>query len=164
MIRQSIEIGLCRPLFLPTSMTPARADRLLARLLRLIGGFLLLALPAVVLPHPWMDAVHRGVLGLGELPDVPIVHYLARGASLLYAAHGAVMLFVSFDVPRYRPLIILLGCLNGAFGVTACGVDLACGMPGWWAAWEGPGIVLAAVATVWLARRGAGAGGGAVGR
>jgi hypothetical protein len=136
-------------------MTPARADRLLALLLRGVGGLLLLALPAVPLPHAWMDAGHRHVLALGPLPDAVIVGYLARTASLLYAVHGAVMLFASFDVPRYRPLIVLVGVLNGAFGAAAGAVDVCVGMPGWWTLWEGPGIVLVAVATVWLACRGA---------
>lgn len=130
-----------------------RSDRQLALLLRVIGVTLLAALPAVLLPYPVMNAVHRDGLHLGPLPDVVIVHYLARTASILFAMHGAVMLFVSFDVPRYRPLIVLLGCLNGGYGLSAYAVDLTFGMPLWWAAWEGPAIVVAAVATVWLARR-----------
>jgi hypothetical protein len=130
------------------------ADVRLAWLLRLIGAALLLALPATVLPYRAMDAVHRHALDLGELPDAVIVHYLARTASLLYAVHGAVMVFVSFDVPRYRPLVVFLGWLNGLFGVCACAVDLAFGMPLWWTAWEGPLIVAAAILTVRLAKLG----------
>lgn len=136
-------------------MTPPTADRALALLLRLIGAALLLALLAVVLPFPAMDAIHRDALGLGPLPDGVIVQYLSRTVSLLYAVHGAVMVYVSFDVPRYRPLIVVLGVLNGLFGASAFAVDLTFGMPLWWAAWEGPVIVAAAVATVALAARGA---------
>lgn len=135
-------------------MTPPKTDRQLAWLLRLIGAALLLALPAVVLPHSTMDAIHRDALRLGSLPDAVIVQYLSRTASLLYAMHGAVLVHVSFDVPRYRPLIVVLGILNGLFGACACGVDLVFGMPLWWAAWEGPLIVAAAAITVWLAKRG----------
>lgn len=135
-------------------MTPARADRLLAWLLRAVGGLLVCALPAVPLSHRMMAAVHRDALGMGELPDAPVVGYLARTASLLYAVHGAVMLFLSFDVPRYRPLIVLVGWLNGLFGAACLAVDVAAGMPGWWTALEGPTILTAAVLTVALARRG----------
>lgn len=135
-------------------MSPARADRLLAWLLRAVGGLLVCALPAVPLPDAAMAAIHRDLLGMGDLPAAPVVGYLARTASLLYAGHGAVMVFVSFDVPRYRPLIVLLGWLNGLFGAACLAVDLAAGMPGWWTAAEGPGIVAVAAATVGLARRG----------
>lgn len=131
----------------------ASPDVRLAWLLRLIGAALLLALPATVLPYSAMNAVHRDGLGLGELPDAVIVHYLARTASLLYAMHGAVLVFVSFDVARYRPLIVFLGYLNGLFGASACVVDQTFGMPLWWAAWEGPLIVAVAVLTVRLAKR-----------
>jgi hypothetical protein len=131
------------------------ADVRLAWLLRLVGAALILALPASVLPFSTMNAVHRDALGLGELPDAVIVQYLARTASLLYAVHGAVLVFASFDVPRYRPLIVFLGYSNGLFGGAACAVDLIFGMPLWWAAWEGPLIVAAAFLTVRLAKRGA---------
>lgn len=90
-----------------------KTDVPLAWLLRLIGASLLLALPAVVLPPSTMDAIHRDALQLGPLPDAVIVQYLSRTASLLYAMHGALMVYVSFDVPRYRPLIVVLGVLNG---------------------------------------------------
>lgn len=139
-------------------MSPARADRCLAWLLRAVGGLLLCALPAVPLPHAAMAAVHSDALGMGTLPDIPIIGYLARTASLLYATHGAVMAFASLDVPRYRPLIVLLGALNGLFGAACFAVDVWAGMPVWWTALEGPVIVAAAVVTVTLARRGGSAG------
>jgi hypothetical protein len=125
------------------------SDTRLRWLLRAVGVALILSLPAVVLPYRAMNRIHADVLQLGTLPDVVIVHYLARTASLLYAVHGAILLFVSFDVNRYRPLIRFLAVLNGCFGLAACGVDICYGMPLWWAAWEGPLIVLVAV-VVWL--------------
>src|SRR5579883_1063343 len=131
-------------------MSPARADRRLAWLLRAVGGLLLCALPAVPLPDAWMAAVHRDVLGLGELPRAPIVGYLARTASVLYALHGAIMLFVSFDIPRYRPLIVMIGVLNGSFGAACVVIDAAAGMPVWWTVAEGPVILVVAVAIVAL--------------
>ncbi|WP_149113797.1 hypothetical protein [Limnoglobus roseus] len=134
-------------------MQPSRTDVHLARLLRLIGVCLVAALPAILLPYTVMNALHRDALHLGELPDVVILQYLSRTASLLYAMHGAILVFVSFDVRRYRPLIVVLGYLNGFYGLVAFTVDLVFGMPLWWAAWEGPLIILAAVLTIRLAKR-----------
>jgi hypothetical protein len=138
-------------------MSPARADRCLAWLLRADGGLLVLALPAVPLPHAWMAAIHRDLLGMGELPAAPVVGYLARTASLLYALHGVILIALSLDVSRYRPLIVLVGVLNGLIGAACVAVDLAVGMPLWWTVLEGPVVVLVAVLTVALARRGAAA-------
>lgn len=79
-----------------------RHRRALVWYLRIAAAVLLLALFAVFLPFEWMDAIHRG-LGLGDLPKAPIVGYLTRSLSLLYALFGCLCLAVSFDVDRYLP-------------------------------------------------------------
>ena len=48
------------------------------------------------------EPIHRQV-GLGELPQVPIVGYLTRSISALYALHGALLVFMAGDVRRYLP-------------------------------------------------------------
>jgi hypothetical protein len=75
----------------------------------------------------------------------------------LYALHGVMLVGLSLDVPRYRPLVVLAGVSNGLFGAACVAVDLAVGMPLWWVVLEGPVIVGVAVLTVVLARRGAAA-------
>jgi hypothetical protein len=117
------------------------ADRVLFWLMRVNAGILLLALPCALLPFAWMDAVHRDALGLGPLPDAPITRYLARSLSLVYAMHGAVILGVTLDWDRYRPAVPLLAGLHIALGVALLAVDLDAGMPWWWTAAEGPGLV-----------------------
>jgi hypothetical protein len=77
------------------------SERHLALLLRGIGCLDLLALIAVVMPRHWMDVAHQWA-GLGSIPREPIVGYLARTASALYALHGAMVLFMSFDVALTR--------------------------------------------------------------
>ncbi len=95
-----------------------------------------------------MAKVHSW-LGLGELPREPIVGYLTRSASALYALHGAMILFLSFDTRRYAPLITFLAIAALIHGTVMLGIDLAVGMPRWWTLVEGPafaatgGIVLA---------------------
>jgi hypothetical protein len=128
------------------------AERLLVWLLRLGGLSTLLALPASFLPFAWMDAIHQRV-GLGPLPDVPITGYLTRSLSWFYAMHGALWLFLSTDVWRYRLLIRLLFALNIAFGVGLVLLDWRVGMPLPWTLCEGPLIILFSLALLWLLRR-----------
>lgn len=129
-----------------------RAERLLALVLRVFSVPLLCALPCALLPFAWMDVVHRE-LGLGALPPDPIVHYLARSCSLLYAMHGALLLFASFDVRRYLPLIRFVAALGIAFGVGMVWVDHAAGLPAHWQWMEGAVIIAESGVLLWLVRR-----------
>jgi hypothetical protein len=131
-----------------------RADSLLTILLRLVGGIELCAIPFIFFPFPWMDAVHDRLLGLGTLPGGPIVEYLTRSLSAMYAVHGAVVFRISFDVARFRPLVAFLGWLHLALGLTILGIDLAAGVPWWWTMGEGPGIAAGGAIVIWLERAG----------
>jgi hypothetical protein len=126
-------------------------ERILIVLMRVASVMMLLALGAVVMPFAWMDGVHRS-LGMGPLPDAAIVHYLTRSASALYAAYGAVMLFLSFDVRRYRPVILFKAATGVVFGIVMLVLDVAVGMPWHWTAGEGPFIIALGGTVFWLAR------------
>jgi hypothetical protein len=104
--------------------------------LRLFGTLDLLAILAVLMPDEWMARGHQW-LGLGELPRAPIVGYLARSASALYALHGATILFISTDTVRYARLITFLAVVALIHGAILLGIDLAAGMPAWWTWFEG---------------------------
>ena len=84
-----------------------RNEQILIWLLRLCGVVMLTALAAVVMPYEWMNVIHRQT-GLGELPHVPIVGYLTRSISALYAFHGALLVFLASDVRRYLPIVRFL--------------------------------------------------------
>jgi hypothetical protein len=120
-----------------------------ALLLRAVGCLDLLALLAVVMPRHWMAVAHKFV-GLGALPEGPIVGYLARSASALYALHGAMVLFISFDVVRYERLIRLMAVAALVHGVVIFGIDLAEGMPALWRCGEGPAFAATGVLVLWL--------------
>ena len=130
---------------------PVPDDVALKWLLRLIGGVELCAIPFIFFPLAAMDAVHAR-LGLGSLPQGPIVEYMARSLSVLYALHGAVVVRLSFDVPRFRPLVAFLGWLHLALGLVVTGIDIAAGLPWWWVAGEGPGIAVGGLLVLTLAR------------
>lgn len=130
----------------------AKPDRAVALVLRVLGGLDVLALVAVVMPRAWMAAAAE-LAGVGPLPAEPLVGYLARSASAVYVLHGLTVLFVSFDVPRYRPLIRLLAWVAVAHGAVVLAVDLAEGMPAWWTAVEGPTFSATGVLVLALLRR-----------
>ncbi|MBM3889571.1 MAG: hypothetical protein FJ388_10645 [Verrucomicrobia bacterium] len=126
-------------------------ERILVLLMRFNAVVLLLALGAVVMPFAWMDVVHRGA-GMGPLPDSTIVHYLTRSASALYAGYGAVILFLSFDVRRYQPVIVFKALIGIVFGAMMLTLDVVVGMPWHWTVCEGPFIIAVCVAILWLAK------------
>ena len=127
-------------------------DRLLQVLLRVIGTAGLLAIPFVTVPHSWMDAIHQG-LGMGSLPDAPIVGYLARSASAFYAILGGLLWTVSFDLRRHRLVLGYIGVAVILFGLAMLAVDFAQGMPIWWSLAEGPANVAFGAAFLWLSWR-----------
>jgi hypothetical protein len=128
-----------------------KSDKALVILLRFVGVSALFALVAVFMPFSWMAATHRW-LGLGEMPDGPVVEYLARSLSAFYAVMGALCLVVATDLERYRPLVRFLGVVFALMSVVFLAVDLSAGMPWWWTASEGPGGVVFGVLLFVLAR------------
>jgi hypothetical protein len=122
-----------KTVFVPKSRTA------LVVVLRLFGAIDSFALVAVFLPHSWMSSAHA-FLGLGTLPDAPIVGYLTRSTSALYALHGAMILIVSFDVSRYWRLITFLAVAALVHGAIMLGIGFAVGMPWYWTLVEGPGF------------------------
>ena len=83
-----------------------------------------------------MDDISQ-LLGLGKLPDAPLVGYLTRTLSALYAAIGASYWYVSCDVPRYLPLLRFTVPLTLALDLTILAIDVAVEMPVWWIVPEG---------------------------
>ena len=128
------------------------AEKLLVWLLRLSGVMLLFALPASFLSNAQMDAIHRAT-GLGQLPSAPIVEYLTRSASWLYAFHGLLLLLISRDLPRYLSLVRFLAILSVIFGAGMIGLDVFAAMPLPWIIGEGPFIIALGLAFLLLADR-----------
>ncbi len=80
------------------------ASRLLAVVLRSVGGVCLLAVVGLLMPRDWMAAIHEAA-GLGPFPTAAITEYLARSTSALCTFYGGLLLLAARDVPRYRVLI-----------------------------------------------------------
>ena len=126
-------------------------EMMLRLVLRLVGTSSLFAFIFVMVPHSTMDAIHRSI-GMGELPDIPVIQYLTRSTSMLYAFLGGLFWVVSFDLSRYRAVLIYLGGAVTLFGVTLLIIDWMAGMPRLWTAWEGPFVMVFGLLVLWLAR------------
>jgi hypothetical protein len=134
------------------AMNQPRLESFLRLVLRAVGAVSLLALVAVVMPYAWMDATHQW-LGLGRLPDQPVVGYLARSLSAFYALFGGLLWALSFDLQRHRPTLCFLGVAIIAFGAILLGIDWAEGLPLYWRLGEGPWVMIIGAAIAWPAYR-----------
>jgi len=128
------------------------SERTLQLILRVMGSSSLLALFFVGVPHSWMESIHAS-LGMGQLPDEPVVGYLARSTSAFYAIVGGLFWVVSFDLERHRRVLIYLGAATTCLGVVLFLVDWAEGLPRLWAIWEGPFVVAFGIVLLVLSRR-----------
>ena len=129
-----------------------RNEKILIWLLRLSGAVMLTALGAVVMPYEWMNVIHQR-MGLGELPNAPIVGYLTRSISALYALHGALFVFIASDVRRYLPVLRFLVLAGVVFGGVLIGVDCAVGMPLSWTVEEGASTIVFSIVILWMTGR-----------
>ena len=129
-------------------------ERALALLLRVAGVGMLAAVGAVFMPFSWMVASHHAV-GMGELPDIPVVHYLTRTVSALYVLPGALCVLVSFDVQGHRSVIRLLGWFFTVFGAWLIPLNAVIGMPLLWTLTEGPSTIVFGVLLLVLQKLGA---------
>jgi len=127
-------------------------ERVFRAFLRILGSVSLLALVFVAAPYAWMDAIHRW-LGMGKLPEEPVVGYLARSTSAFYAILGGLVWLASFDLKRYRPVLAYLGATTVAFGLALGVIDWLEGMPLFWKVAEGPLDAALGIAILLMALR-----------
>lgn len=121
--------------------------------LRAYSVLLLIALFAVVMPTSWMMVTAEWLEV--TLVDNPLNGYLTRSLSLMYALVGVVLLYSSFDVARYWPLLRFLGWTIVVFGGLMLAIDLAVAMPATWTWGDGPTTSLSGGLMLWLQQRAA---------
>ena len=135
-------------------MTPSEQqpiEKWLVLLLRIAGGFMLLAFGAIFLPSEWMAVSHRR-LGLGEFPASPLVDYLTRSVSALYGIHGGLYLAIARNLRRYAGILTYVASMNIVFGILMVGIDVSAGMPWYWTLGEGPPVLAFGVLQLWMLR------------
>jgi len=129
-----------------------RFETFLRIFLRIAGSIAASALLFAFAPYELMDMIHN-LLKLGSLPDEPVVGYLTRSTSFLYAMVGGMLWMVSFDLRRFRPMLIYLGCAMAALGLFLTGVDWSEDLPDFWKYFEGPFDFLYGMFLVWSGLR-----------
>ena len=107
------------------------ADRNVLLFLRVIGGISLLALLAAVMPEKWIVQTAEE-LGFVPFPFSPLTFYLARNLSLLYGFVGGLLIVISLDLDRYRPLVWYTAIGTILFGLLQLVVNSLSGLPIWW--------------------------------
>lgn len=117
-----------------------RAELVVLVVLRGIGISGLFAIPAVFLPYSWMNATHAW-LGLGTLPDAAITSYLTRSLSAFYAFVSPLLIAMSFDVRRYRTLVVVWSASITIVGFLQTWIDIVSVMPWYWTWVDGPGRI-----------------------
>ncbi len=130
---------------------PERTARWLAGVMWFECVALAAAVFAVFLPWAAMDAIHAE-MGLGHMPKAPIVEYLARSLSLIYASLAPLCGFLARDVCRYREVIAFQAIVKLVAGAGLLALDLAIGMPLYWTACEGPLVIALSAAVLLLVR------------
>ena len=121
--------------------------------LRVFAVVPMTAVFAALLPIGVMDHIHQAI-GLGKMPEGPIVEYLARSTSMFYALHGALLWYLASDLRRYRDLFRFYLWISLLFALGLFLTDLSAGLPLRWALAEGP-IVAAFVGLVMVLFRSA---------
>jgi len=124
---------------------------LLKIILRVIGTSSLLALFFVFAPYSLMNQIHT-LLGMGVLSEQPVVGYLARSSSALYALLGGLMWIISCNLEKHQLVLRYLGFASVLFGAILIWVDWTEGMPEFWKYWEGPFVILFGLSILILER------------
>lgn len=125
---------------------------ILTWMLRLVGGMLVCALIPMLFPLSWMSSIND-LLGLSSFHTSPLVSYLTRSVSALYAMHGALAILLSTDLKRYQPIIVGYFGFDAIFGLIVTAIDWEAGLPWYWTLCEGPPVFVFSLIGVLLARR-----------
>ena len=127
-------------------------EKVLIIILRVSGLLLITAFIFLFVPYEIMAQIHKQI-GLGHFPQIPILAYLARSVSLFYAIHGAIILFISFDINKYSQILKLLCYLGILFGICLFFIDLNAPMPSYWTYGEGPlAVILSLIILVLISK------------
>jgi len=127
-------------------------EKLLVWLLRIAGATEIFAFIAVVMPRSWME-VSNAWLGMGAMPDGPLLMFMIRQASYTYGVHGLSLWLIASDVERFRPFIVFNGIAFLVAAPVFLLIDITSGMPWWWAVSDPGSCGFFGVTLLWLSHR-----------
>jgi hypothetical protein len=122
--------------------------RLQQILLRFAALVQFTALPGVILPRVALGKL-SWLMGLGEPPLVPLMIYMTGGCAYVFLAEGVLLWLLSYDVVRYRPLVIASGWIYLVGGPAFLWIDLHAGLPWWWVVMDSVSCLLIGIGLLW---------------
>ena len=114
-----------------------KSEKAIIFMLRIDAVAELAAIVAVLMPFSMMQQIYERGIGMSDMPGGPLVEYLARSISAFYVLHGALTLFISFDINRYWPLIRFWAVSFVVLGFALLGIDFTAQLPWYWTLSEG---------------------------
>ncbi|MCP4205296.1 MAG: hypothetical protein GY769_25580, partial [bacterium] len=121
-------------------MRPEKAQTILKWILLVGGGLAATAVFPMAMPTDWMEWTNDW-LGLGPFHRSPLMEYLTRSLSALYALNGFLAIYLARDVKRYADLLAFYGWLTVGVAVALTAIDFAAPMPTYWRWGEGPMVM-----------------------
>lgn len=110
-------------------MRPVRST---ANFLRLIAVLQILTTGICFIPEDSLSWFYAWA-GLGQMPHVPFLLYVIRGAAYCQGAIGVWLWVIASDVVRYRPLVITTAVIYLVAAPVFYVIHVIAGMPRWWA-------------------------------
>jgi hypothetical protein len=107
------------------------AERAQGNFLRLLAIIQMLTFAVVLMPLEWIASWHAW-LGVGVMPDDPVLRYVIRGAALAQAAIGVLLWVIATDVVRFRPLVVATATIYLIGAPAYYWIDATAGMPHFW--------------------------------
>ena len=130
---------------------PAR-PRVQLWLLRVFILILFTGLPGALFPAAAFEKF-SWLMGYGRPPLTPLTIYLAGNAGYAYTALGILVWVIHRDLPRYQPLVRVIGWIL----VIACpayvSIDLQCPLPLWWTLIDSLGCLFLGAGILWASPR-----------
>lgn len=117
-------------------------------MLRICIFILFTGLPGALLPEVAFQKF-AWLMGYGKQPMTPLIIYLSGNAGFAYTALGLLAWVISRDLPRYQPLVRMLGWIMVIAGPAYLSIDLQCPLPLWWTLMDSVGCLLIGLTLLW---------------
>jgi hypothetical protein len=95
----------------------------------------MLTFAVVFMPLSWIASWHSW-LGIGVMPDDPLLRYVIRGAAFAQGGVGVLVWVIATDVVRYRPLVITTAAISLFAAPAYYFIDATAGMPRFWCVFD----------------------------
>ena len=122
-----------------------RLQRIILRIAA-VGQFI--TVPGAISPHQAIEKL-SWLMGFGQPPPGPLLLYTLGGGSYVCVAEGVLLWMLSYNVVRYRPLVIASGWIFLIGAPAFLWIDSQAGLPHWWIAMDSLSCLIFGVTLLW---------------